>query len=474
MGNLIYLIQPISNFIPYVPKPIGKIKVNDKLILTGMVLFIYLIYSQIPLYGIYKTQEADPLHYMRVILASSRGTLAELGISPVIGSSYLMGILRALRVIKFDAGIQEERILYEQTVKFVAIVLTFGQAITFVIKGVYGPVNLIGVFHSILLIVQLVVGGIIIIILDEILSVGYGLISGISLFVATNISENLMMKLFSPFTLASERGIEYEGSIIAFFHFLITKKRKSEAIKLAFFRKSAPNLFQLFITLIIILLVIYLWKFKIRIKLIRKTSPGEVQELRIKLFYSSTTPVIIMNSIISHVYLVSQNLYMKNKESFLIKLLGTWTVKDGENVAISGLSYFLTPPKNFYGFISNPFKNIIYVLITLYISGWFTQLMVEVNGKGAIDMARGLKHQGFILEGIRDSEETLYQKLQKIIPTVSFLSGMLIAALKIFADLSGAIGSGTGLLLLVSNCLGVQEETEENIQKNNCNVFLEG
>lgn len=186
MGNLIYLIQPISNFIPYVPKPIGKIKVNDKLIWTGMVLFIYLIYSQIPLYGIYNTQE-DPFHYMRVILASSRGTLAELGISPVIGSSYLMGILRALRVIKFDAGIQEERILYEQTVKFVSIVLTFWRAITFVIKGVYGPVNLIGVFHSILLIVQLVVGGIIIIILDEILSVGYGLISGISLFVATNM-----------------------------------------------------------------------------------------------------------------------------------------------------------------------------------------------------------------------------------------------------------------------------------------------
>lgn len=474
MGNLIYLIQPISGFIPYVQKPMGKIKVNDKLIWTGMVLFIYLIYSQIPLYGIYKTQEADPLHYMRVILASSRGTLAELGISPVIGSSYFLGILRALRVIKFDASIKEERILYEQSIKFFAIILTFGQAIGFVIKGVYGPVNLIGVFHSILLIAQLVIGGIIIIILDEILSVGYGLISGISLFVTTNISENLMMKLFSPFTLASERGIEYEGSIIAFFHFLITKKRKSEAIRLAFFRKSAPNLYQLFITLSIILIVIYLWKFKTRIKLIRKTSPGEVQELRIKLFYSSTTPVIILNTFISNLYLISQNLYIKNKESFLIKLLGTWTIKDGENVAVSGLSYFLTPPKDFYGFITNPFKNIIYVFITLYISGRFTQLMVDVNGKGAIDMARGLKHQGLILYGIKDSEETLYQKLNKIIPIVSFLSGTLIAAIKILADLSGAIGSGTGLLLLVSNCLEVQENSEENFQKGNINIFLEG
>ena len=106
----------------------------------------------------------------------------------------------------------------------------------------------------------MVIGGIIIIILDEILSVGYGLISGISLFVATNISENLMMKLFSPFTLASERGIEYEGAIIALFHFLITKKSKYEAIKLAFLRKSAPNLLQLFVTLGIIILLMYLWK----------------------------------------------------------------------------------------------------------------------------------------------------------------------------------------------------------------------
>ena len=474
MGNLIYLIEPISDYIPYVPKPLTKIKVNDKLIWTGMVLFIYLIYSQIPLYGIYKTQEADPLHYMRVILASSRGTLAELGITPVIGSSYLLGILRALRIIKFDGSIKEERILFEQTIKFIAIVLTFGQAITFVIKGVYGPVNLIGVFHSILLIIQLVIGGIIIILLDEILSVGYGLISGISLFVATNISENLMMKLFSPFTLASERGIEYEGAINALFHFLITKKSKNEALKLAFFRKSAPNFFQLLITLGIILLVIYLWKFKIHIKLIRKTSPGEVLQIPIKLFYSSTTPVIIMNTLISHIYLISQNLYMRNKNSFLIKLLGTWAVKDGEQVAISGLAYFLTPPKDFHEFITRPFKNIIYVLIILYISGWFTQLMVEVNGKGAIDMARGLRHQGLLLEGIRENEETLYQKLEKLIPAVSFLSGMLIASLKIVADLSGAIGSGTGLLLLVSNLLEVQENSEENVKKGNFNVFLEG
>ena len=65
-------------------------------------------------------------------------------------------------------------------------------------------------------------------VLDEILSKGYGLGSGISLFIATNISENIMRKSFSPFTVPSERGIEYEGAIINPANLLMLKKIKSK------------------------------------------------------------------------------------------------------------------------------------------------------------------------------------------------------------------------------------------------------
>lgn len=471
--KLIYLIEPISHLIPYVPKPKITIKPNEKLVWTGMVLFIYLIYSQIPLYGIYKTRDSDPLHYMRIILASSRGTLAELGITPIISSSFLMGILRTLRIISFDPNIKEDRILFEQTTKFVAIIITLGQAIAYVFNGVYGPVNLIGNVNIILLISQLVIGGIIIILLDELLSNNYGLISGISLFVATNISENIMWKCFSPFTVASERGIEYEGAIIALFHFLITKKSKYEAFRLAFFRRSAPNLLQLFSTLVIIILVMYLWRFKLYIKVTNKKMPGVTYNQPIKLFYSSTTPIIVINTFISNLYLVSQVLYRRYSSSLLIKILGTWAEKNGEQVATGGIAYFITPPKNLFYFITHPLKSIIYVIFILYFSGWFTQTMVDLIGKGAIDLARGLKNEGFFLEGIRESEETIYKRFQKLIPTVSFLSGMLIAALQILADLIGAIGSGTGILLLVSTILQVQENNEGKTNKENINVLHE-
>ena len=471
--KLIYLIEPISHLIPYVPKPKITIKPNEKLVWTGMVLFIYLIYSQIPLYGIYKTRDSDPLHYMRIILASSRGTLTELGITPIISSSFLMGFLRTLRIISFDPNIKEDRILFEQTTKFVAIIITLGQAIAYVFNGVYGPINLIGNVNIILLISQLVIGGIIIILLDELLSNNYGLISGISLFVATNISENIMWKCFSPFTVASERGIEYEGAIIALFHFLITKKSKYEAFRLAFFRRSAPNLLQLFSTLIIIILVMYLWRFKLYIKVTNKKMPGVTYNQPIKLFYSSTTPIIVINTFISNLYLISQVLYRRYSSSLLIKILGTWAEKNGEQVATGGIAYFITPPKNLFYFITHPLKSIIYVIFILYFSGWFTQTMVDLIGKGAIDLARGLKNEGFFLEGIRESEETIYKRFQKLIPTVSFLSGMLIAALQILADLIGAIGSGTGILLLVSTILQVQENNEGKTHTENINVLHE-
>lgn len=137
------------------------------------------------------------------------------------------------------------------------ILITFGEAIAYVFSGMYGEVELIGVTNCLLLIFQLVVAGFIVMILDELLSKGYGLGSGISLFLAVNISENIVWKAFSPFTVTSERGVEYEGAVIAALHFLITKKNKVEAIHRSFYRANIPNLSNLIATIIVFLIVIY-------------------------------------------------------------------------------------------------------------------------------------------------------------------------------------------------------------------------
>lgn len=55
-------------------------------------------------------------------------------------------------------------------------------------------------------VVQLFVAGLIVLLLDELLQKGYGLGSGISLFIATNICETIVWKSFSPTTVNTGRG----------------------------------------------------------------------------------------------------------------------------------------------------------------------------------------------------------------------------------------------------------------------------
>ena len=51
----------------------------------------------------------------------------------------------------------------------------------------YGDVSQLGMINSILIVMQLSIAGLIVILLDELLQKGYGIGSGISLFIATNI-----------------------------------------------------------------------------------------------------------------------------------------------------------------------------------------------------------------------------------------------------------------------------------------------
>lgn len=104
---------------------------------------------------------------------------------------------------------------------------------------------------------QLSVAGIIVLCLDELLKKGYGMGSAISLFIATNICENIIWKAFSPYTIQSARGTEFEGAIIALFHFVLTRNDKLKALKDAFYRSNLPNVSSLIATVVIFMIVVY-------------------------------------------------------------------------------------------------------------------------------------------------------------------------------------------------------------------------
>ena len=102
---------------PEVASPDRKIQFREKAMWTAITLFIFLVCSQIPLFGIMSSDSADPLYWMRVILASNRGTLMELGISPLVTSSMIMQVLAGTKIIEVDQSLKEDRKFYEAATK---------------------------------------------------------------------------------------------------------------------------------------------------------------------------------------------------------------------------------------------------------------------------------------------------------------------------------------------------------------------
>ena len=137
------------------------------------------------------------------------------------------------------------------------MVITLGQGIVYVLTGMYGDPSDIGAGVCLLIIIQLFVAGLIVLLLDELLQKGYGLGSGISLFIATNICETIVWKSFSPATVNTGRGTEFEGAVIALFHLLATRQDKVRALREAFYRQNLPNLMNLMATILIFGVVIY-------------------------------------------------------------------------------------------------------------------------------------------------------------------------------------------------------------------------
>lgn len=104
---------------------------------------------------------------------------------------------------------------------------------------------------------KLVCAGLVVLLLDELLQKGYGLGSGISLFIATNICETIVWKSFSPATINTGRGTEFEGAVIALFHLLATRTDKIKGLREAFYRQNLPNLMNLMATILVFAIVIY-------------------------------------------------------------------------------------------------------------------------------------------------------------------------------------------------------------------------
>ena len=414
------------------------------MIFTGLVLFIYLLCCQIPLYGVQRFSGVDPLYWMRVILASNKGTLMELGISPLITSNMVMEVLANARIIAYDSKIPEDRRLLQASEKLLAIIVAFTTALAYVWSGMYGEISQIGIFSAMLIIGQLFAAGIIVLLLDELMQKGYGMGSGVSLFIATNICENIFWRALSPITNKTDGGMEFEGALVNFIHQLVVKNNKLVALQHAMYRSSNANMNNLLATVFIFFIVIYFQGFKIDIKLANQQVRGAHTTYPIKLFYLSSTPIILQTALVSNLHFFSGILYKKFKNNAFVRLLGVWQENDmygGGPRLIGGFAYYLTPPQSFLDVFYNPKHAFFYFAFIMITCALFSKLWLEMSGRSTSDVVKQITEQGMFIQGSK--KESMVKILNKYIPTAAVFGGMCIGVLTIIADLLGAIGSGT-------------------------------
>lgn len=190
MVRFIDIFKPFAKFTPDIAPAERKVAFNEKIFWTIIVLVAYLVMAEVPLYGIGKGGAEDPFGAMRVIFASNRGTLMELGIGPIVTAGLILQVLSGSKMINVDMSDPQDRSLFTSASKILAVVMTLFEALAYIIGGAYGQ---LAIQTQFIIVVQLIAAGIILMLLDELLQKGWGIGSGISLFIGSRSGpENLV------------------------------------------------------------------------------------------------------------------------------------------------------------------------------------------------------------------------------------------------------------------------------------------
>lgn len=108
----------------------------------------------------------------------------------------------------------------------------------------------------------------------------------------------------------------------------------------------------------------------------------------------------------------------------------------------------MSPPHTLAAAFLDPIHTFIYIAFTLSACALFSKTWIEVSGSGPRDIAKQLKEQQMVMAGHR--EGSMYKELKRVVPTAAALGGAILGLLSVVADLMGAIGSGTGILMAVT------------------------
>jgi preprotein translocase subunit SecY len=161
-------IETLFSNLPEVAKPVKKLSLKNKLIWTLVVLVLYFVLCMLPLYGL-SASYVSQFETMSILLAASFGSIITLGIGPLVTGSIMLQLLTGAEIIKVDTKTPEGRKKYQAYQKMFSLFFIVFENAAYVLSGALPPTSPTW-FNLTLLIVQLIIGGILLMLLDEVSS----------------------------------------------------------------------------------------------------------------------------------------------------------------------------------------------------------------------------------------------------------------------------------------------------------------
>jgi preprotein translocase subunit SecY/protein transport protein SEC61 subunit alpha len=444
-GRFLSLFGPLSRFLPEINSPTRKVGFNEKLFWTAIALIIYLVMGEISLFNV--GGGTSQLETLRIIFASNQGTLTALGIGPIVTGGLILQLLIGSSIISADLSNPEDRSLFTAAAKIFSIVLTGVQASAYIISGMYGALDPI---TSVVIFVQLLCAGVVLILLDEMLQKGWGIGSGISLFILAGVAQTIMLSSFAPWGPMADG--KHQGAFIALAETIIN----GEPLVNAFFRydlesgalTNYPTMLGFMTTVIVFVIVIYMEGVRVELPISHANYRGFRGKYPIKLLYVSNLPVIFASALFANVYVFAQLLQSQFPNNFWINLIGTFGGEEGTTLT-GGLAYYVTAPNGFSDVIADPLRALIFVCVMVTFAIIFSLTWLEVGGLGPSTVAQQLVDSGMQIPGFRRSGRSIEIILKRYIPVVTVLGGALIGLIASVAGFFGVFGTGMGVLLAV-------------------------
>ncbi|MFZ8810126.1 MAG: preprotein translocase subunit SecY [Pyrobaculum sp.] len=433
-------------FLPTVSRPQRKIPLSRRLFWTVVVATVYILMTITPLYGVAHAQQQKDVHQaqqlLSIIFGTAYGTLAHLGIGPIVIAGILLEVFAFSGLLNLDLNKREDRLKFTLLLKWTALGIAALEAVAYVLAGQFGEVTPLG---GVLIVVQLLIATVIILLLDDLMSKGWGIGSAISLIIFLGVSRQIFLSLFSWDVVPDVNGqFHITGLLPALGAALYDLFARGDATALIGLIDRPvvleaeqpptylPDFVGLLSTLVLAYVILYLEMMKVNIPVTAGQYRGIKFTIPLRFVYVSVLPIIFT--------------------TYSLLLVGQLLLAfSGNNPVIAGiLQVIFLPPRYFLDIPVLILHYVLYVALAIA----FAWIWVQLAGLSAEDQAKKFAQSQLHVPGFRQSEKILAKILERPINALTIISGFIAGSFAALGNILGVWGGGVGLILLIE--IGLQ------------------